>query len=139
MLQTVTKTRFYSPGPIFREGDRGSEMYVIRSGHVKVTKNVHGIMVRIAELGRGDHFGEMALIDGTPRSATALAEDQVEVDVYDDAALKQLIAEDPEFALNMLRAMSTRLREVDDRVTELVARGRLPHADAAHLSEHTTY
>ena len=71
MQATASRTRIYRKGPIFREGDDGSTMFVIKSGRVMITKNMYGIMVKIAELGPGDHFGEMSLLEGQPRSATA--------------------------------------------------------------------
>lgn len=138
MQETNSKTRVYLKGPIFREGDDGDAMYVIRSGNVRITKSMHGIMVRIADLGPGDYFGEMAFFEGAPRSSTAIAQTQVEADVYDHKALACRIASEPEFAFAMLRALSHRLRQIDDRLTELVARGRLPKEEAAKLGQHTS-
>ena len=134
--QTARRTKYYSKEPIFREGDQGDEMYVIKSGRVVITKNMYGIMVKIAELGAGDHFGEMALLEGTPRSAFALADTPVELEVYDHDALMERIAGDPEFAFAMLRAMSHRLRQIDERLTDLVAKGRLPKEEAWRISGH---
>jgi CRP/FNR family cyclic AMP-dependent transcriptional regulator len=134
--KTTPRTKYYSRNPIFREGDEGDVMYVIKSGRVKVTKNMYGIMVKIAELGPGDTFGEMALLEGTPRSAFALPDGPVEVEVFDQLALLNHIAEDPEFALNLLRALSHRLREVDERLTNLVAKGRLPKEEATKIGRH---
>lgn len=139
MQETAHRTKYYPKGLIFREGDAGDAMYVIRSGSVKVTKNMYGIMVKIAELGPGDYFGEMALLEGVPRSASAIAETPVEADLYDRKALVQLIAAEPEFAIGMLRAMSDRLRQIDNRLTDLVAKGRLPKEEATQITRHTMY
>jgi CRP-like cAMP-binding protein len=62
---------------------------------------------------------------------------QVEAEVYDHEALACHIASQPEFAFAMLRAIADRLREIDDRLTDLVARGRLPEEEAATLGQHT--
>jgi CRP-like cAMP-binding protein len=134
---TASRTKSYPAGPIFREGDRGDEMYIIKTGKVTITKNMYGIMVKIAELGPGDFFGEIAFLESAPRSSTAIAMTQVDVDVYDHKALACRIASQPEFAFGMLRAMADRLRKIDARVTDLVARGRLPEEDAAKLGLHT--
>ena len=91
-------------------------------------------MVGLAELGPGDYFGEMGLLDGTPRSASAVAETRVEVDEYDRDGLARRISADPEFAMGMMRAMSGRLREVDDRLADLVAQGRLESQDAISIA-----
>jgi CRP/FNR family cyclic AMP-dependent transcriptional regulator len=136
-MRTSTSTsRTFPRGLIYREGDAGAEMYEIGSGQVKITKNMYGIMVTISELGPGDCFGEMALVEDAVRSATAIAETPVEVDVYDLRALTQRVAAEPEFAFSMMRAMSRRLRLIDDRLTDLVAKGRLPKEEAAKLSGH---
>jgi CRP/FNR family transcriptional regulator, cyclic AMP receptor protein len=131
--------RFYRKGVIFREGDEGNVMYVIRSGKVKITKNVYGIMVTLAELGPGDHFGEMSLLEEVPRSATAIAETDLEADVLDSKALSDYVATKPEFALKMLRAMSRRLRQIDERLTDLVAKGRLPKDEASAIGPPSVY
>ena len=138
MQATASRTKLYRKGPIFREGDKGDAMFVIKTGRVRITKNLHGIMVKIADLGPGDHFGEMALIEGVPRSATAIADSQVEADVYDRKALKELVASDPEFAFTMLQEMSHRLRQIDERLTDLVAKGRLPRDEASKFGPNTT-
>ena len=139
MPEIASKTRIYPKGPIFREGDAGDSMYIIQSGTVEITKNMYGVMVKIAELGPGDYFGEMAFLEGAPRSSTALAKTQVEAEVYDHKALACRIASEPEFAFSMLRAMSHRLRQIDDRLTDLVARGRLPSQEASDLGQHSLY
>ena len=138
MQKTAWRTKTYLKGPIFREGDDGDAMYVIKSGRVKITKNMYGIMVKIAELGPGDHFGEMSLLEGARRSAFALADTQVELEVLDLGALMERIVEDPEFAFAMLRTMSRRIRQIDERLTDLVARGRLPREEAMRISQHAT-
>jgi CRP-like cAMP-binding protein len=114
-------------------------MYVIKSGKVKITKSMYGIMVKIAEIGPGDFFGEIAFLENAPRSSTAIAMTQVEADVYDRQALACHIAAQPEFAFAMLRAIASRLREIDERLTDLVARGRLPKEEAAELGQHALY
>lgn len=139
MKESAVTIRIFPKGPIYREGDAGDAMYAIRSGEVTITKNMYGIMVKLADLGPGHWFGEMALLEGAPRSATAIAETSVEVDVYDLEALTDRIAADPEFALAMMRSMSVRLRRIDERLTDLVAKGRLPKEEAAALREHTGY
>lgn len=125
----------FKPGPIYRDGDHGDEMFVIISGRVKVMKDMYGIMVTVADLGPGDRFGYMAFFEDGRRTATAIAETKVEVEVFDPEALAGRIAAEPEFAFALLRAMSHRLKKVDDRVAELVATQRLRPDSAAELGE----
>jgi len=108
-------------------------MFAIQSGKVKITKNIYGIMVAVADLGPGDYFGYMAFFEGNRRSATALAETPVVVEVYDRKALAAHIAAEPEFAFALLREMSHRLKQIDERVSDLVAKGRLEPEGAAGL------
>ena len=70
--------------PIFEEGSTGSEMYLIYSGKVLLSVRGENQQIPLAELNPGDFFGEMALVDDSPRSATAAAvEDNTELIVID--------------------------------------------------------
>ena len=122
---------------IFREGDAGGEMYVIKSGRVKLTKKTHGIVATIATLEAGDFFAEMSLFDDAPRSATATAVGKVELVAYDKQTLTDSIARDPAIALSMLAAMSRRIRAIDDELAQLVAKGLLPKEQATALRRYT--
>ena len=77
LLSTLSRERRYNPGEvIFHEGEQGDEMFVILSGTVLISKFIPGAGDEaLTFLGRGDYFGEMALIDGEPRSAGARAHD----------------------------------------------------------------
>jgi len=133
--ESASNTKTYPKGLLYRDGDPGDEMFIIRSGQVKISKNMYGIMVSVAELGPGDSFGYMAFFEGEQRSATAIAATRVVVDVYDRKAMAARIAAEPEFAFSLLRAMSHRLKQVDERVADLVAQKRLLPEGAAELGE----
>jgi CRP-like cAMP-binding protein len=79
LLSTLSHERRYNPGEvIFHEGEQGDEMFVILSGTVLISKFIPGAGDEaLTFLGRGDYFGEMALIDSEPRSAGARAHDDV--------------------------------------------------------------
>jgi CRP/FNR family cyclic AMP-dependent transcriptional regulator len=105
--------RTYNKGDvIFAENSQGSEMYILRSGQVKLTI---GSEEGTAEVGiletPGDFFGEMALVDASPRSATAVAEaDHTQIEVLDQTALMGILKESPQFALDLMRELSRRVR-----------------------------
>jgi CRP/FNR family cyclic AMP-dependent transcriptional regulator len=102
--------RFESDKKIFVRDDAGACMYVVRSGKV-------GIMAAGAVLenvGPNGIFGEMALIDGSPRSATAVAREPTEVAVIDERTFLYLVEKDPRFALQMLRLLAARLRRMTE-------------------------
>ena len=106
-------SRAYKAGEtVFREGDDGYVMYVVLEGSVKLS--VTGRSVE--KVVKGGVFGEMALIDSSPRSATAMAiTDCVLVSVTAER-FKSLIQETPGFALEIMSIMASRLRSMDRRI-----------------------
>lgn len=99
---------------LFVRGDRGDEAYAVRTGSVEV----RGVGMAITTLGPGGIFGEMALIDDQPRSASAVAVEQTELVVIDRACFHRLIAESPAFSLLVMRVLAGRLRETDRALME---------------------
>ncbi len=138
MLKAKGETKSYRDlEVIFREGDTGKEMYIIKSGKVKITKKMRGLVANIAVLEPGDFFAEMALFEDSPRSATATAMGKVEVIAYDKNALAESIKEDPGIAFKMLEVMSKRIRKIDDEVTGLIIKGLLPKEEAEKIRRYT--
>lgn len=91
---------------IFTTGDAGDFMYVVRSGEVEIER---GGKV-IETLSAGGIFGEMALIDGSPRSATARAKTDAEVAPINERSFLFLVHETPFFAIAVMRTLAERLR-----------------------------
>lgn len=91
---------------IFHEGDTGAEMYGIVEGTVELRSG--GKVLRT--LGPDDVFGEMALVDQSPRSAAAVAESPCVLAVIDRRRFLFLVQETPTFALQVMSAMASRLR-----------------------------
>ena len=108
---------------IVREGTRGRDMFIIQEGEVTISRTVGDRELVLANLGRGSFFGEMSLLEGLPRSATVRARGATRLLVLRRGALLFKIRRDPTFALEMLHAMSRRLRYLDERITELVSSG----------------
>ena len=104
---------------IFREGDEGDRMYVIQSGKVRITKKTPEGDVTIAVLESGEIFGEMALFDRMPRSATAAADGETRVLGIDKKKLFQSIDKDPTIVFRMLLSMSQRIRRLDEEFMKL--------------------
>jgi CRP/FNR family transcriptional regulator, cyclic AMP receptor protein len=92
---------------IFAEGDDGSEMFGIVAGEVEL----HTTNRVIGTLGVDDVFGEMAIVDGTPRMATAIATTDSVLAVIDRQRFLFLVAETPMFALSVMSAMAARFGE----------------------------
>jgi len=103
---------------IFEEGSTGSEMYLIHSGRVLLsTGKNQAKQCPLIILNPGDFFGEMALVDDSPRSATASAvEDNTELIVMDRTRFLFMVRQQPEFALSLMHTLCQRLRDMDKRV-----------------------
>jgi CRP/FNR family cyclic AMP-dependent transcriptional regulator len=105
--RATDETRRFKAGEvIFKEGDRGEEFFVIRSGKVGVRLGNR----TLEELGEGEIFGEMALIDAGPRSATVIAETDVVVVPVGEKQFLFMTSEAPYFALSLMRVLVQRLR-----------------------------
>jgi uncharacterized membrane protein len=100
---------------LFRAGDSGDSMYLIERGKVRIcvqTKDRHEMT--LAELGRGDFFGEMALLDGKPRSADAVVAEDARLALLSREHFLSFIRSSPDVALEMLTALANRLRHTDE-------------------------
>ena len=103
---------------IFEEGSTGNEMYLVLSGQVLLSVRESGKEeVALAELNPGDFFGEMALVDDSPRSATAVAaKDNTELITLDRSKFLFMVRQQPEFALSLMHTLCQRLRGMDKRL-----------------------
>ena len=98
---------------IFKEGDTGGQtMFVVIEGSVD-------LLVRdklVEQLGPGGVFGEMALLDDVPRSATAIAKTDCRLVEINERRFRFLVQQTPHFALQMMRVIADRLRRMDERL-----------------------
>lgn len=106
---------------IYAEGDLGSEMYVIQSGAVRVFRELAGVKQELAIMERGDFFGEIAVLEGLPRSAAAEAIEDVELIEINSTTFDRMIRGNIEIAVRMLRKLSNRLQEAN-RKLEILSR-----------------
>ncbi|MFW6102304.1 MAG: Crp/Fnr family transcriptional regulator [Chloroflexota bacterium] len=115
------RQRYRKSEVIFEEGSTGSEMYLIHSGRVLLSVRQNETQqIPVVVLNPGDFFGEMALVDDSPRSATASAvEDGTELIVMDRARFMFMVRQQPEFALSLMHTLCQRLRDMDKRLPPL--------------------
>lgn len=98
---------------IVRQGEAGDCMYVIQKGRAEVLREKDGKGVRLAVLGEGDVFGEMALFEREARSATVRALGDMRALTVDKKTFLRKVHEDPSLAYRILQKMSYRIRELD--------------------------
>ena len=102
----IESRRFMAGSTIFREGDEANELFVIKSGKVRIQIGNR----TLTELEPDSIFGEMALIDNEPRSATAIAVTDVELVPVGEKQFLFLVSQTPYFALKVMRVLVQRLR-----------------------------
>jgi CRP/FNR family transcriptional regulator, cyclic AMP receptor protein len=105
---------------LFREGERGEEMFVVQSGVVQIVKRVGGEERPLATLGRGEFLGEMAILNGRPRTATAVVLEPTKCLVIDAATLEQMVANNAEIALRLVKKLARRLDSADEMIQILL-------------------
>jgi uncharacterized membrane protein len=108
---------------LFQAGDPGDSLFIVRSGDIELfIKDTAGQKIVLTTAGPGDMFGELAMLDTGPRTATALALAESEVLVLDRDDLVLLFQRQPEAALHMLAALSGLTRKADELLRTRVSR-----------------
>ena len=114
MFFTKKKLHFKKGEVIFNEEDEsGNEMYFIDSGRVRIVKKVGDTEVTLAILGSGNFFGELSLITGNKRVASATTLTSCKLHTMDKEAFEASISNDKKFVREILEALAIRLEETD--------------------------
>ena len=118
--------RFFSEGDvIFRENEPGMEMYVIIEGQVEIRKATGPSSSKtLTTLQKGDMFGEMAVIEKMPRSATAVAIAPTRILVLNERLYDTMVASNPDFARKMNRVLSARIRRANAIIQNVMSTNR---------------
>jgi CRP-like cAMP-binding protein len=98
---------------VFRQGDPGGSVYVIRAGRVRVLKESSGRQRMVTTLGPGDFFGEMAVVTGRPRSATVEVVEDAELLKVPGGKLQEMVAGTGEVAIRLIRHLAERLENAN--------------------------
>jgi CRP-like cAMP-binding protein len=115
---------------VFQEGDVGNEMYVIQSGKVDITKRSRDVEKVLVTLGPGAFFGEMAIINNKPRSASAVVVEEARLLVIGPKTFDAMIRGNAEIAVRMIKILAQRLQEADEQIENLMikdANSRVVH------------
>lgn len=108
-------------GVIFKEGDPGDLMYILLEGAVELRKEVQGAEIVLKTIDqKNDFFGEMALIDGKPRSATAVAVKPTRLIPVDINAFEKMVLTNGKFAWKIIGILSDRIRETNKQLEGLL-------------------
>jgi len=105
---------------VFREGEPGSEMYVLQEGRVRILKTVRKQEKSLAILKPGDFFGEMAILNDHVRTATAAAIDDCKVLAFDQSTFEAMITSHVGITIRLIRRLASRLRDADDQIENLM-------------------
>jgi CRP/FNR family cyclic AMP-dependent transcriptional regulator len=106
---------------LFLEGDTQSkEMYVIHKGKVKISKTVGNQETVLAYLGQGEFFGEMAILNNKPRSASAEVTEDSTLLVIDPKTFETMIKSNAEVAFRMIKKLADRIEETDNKIELLM-------------------
>ena len=129
-IARVTHEESYQTGsPIFKYGDSGDKLCLILEGKVRIARDLHGLGEEtLAVLSEGQTFGEMALLDESPRSADAWAHTTCRLLTVPKDGFDDLLFMDKELAYevlwSMVRMLTSRLRETNDKLTLLSSSGK---------------
>ncbi len=103
---------------IFREGDQGNTAYVVESGVVELVKFTGEDYVTLSEITAGTLFGEMAIIDGSPRSASARAKEECMLNEITEAQLKAYMSRSPDTSMDMMRRLASYARTANEKLNK---------------------
>lgn len=107
---------------LFRDGEHGSTMYVLQSGRVRVFKEVGGQQKTLATLGPGEFFGEMAILNDKPRTASAEVIEDARLLVIDGQTFGAMVVHNTEIAVRLIRRLAKRLDNANELIDILMHR-----------------
>jgi len=107
---------------LFRQGETGEEMFVLQSGKIRITKSVREGSKILAVLGPGEFFGEMAILNGAPRSATAEAIEDAKLVVINGKTFESMVVSNAEIAVRLIKKLARRLAAADALIEVLMHR-----------------
>src|SRR5213082_3724613 len=121
-LMAVARRRIFRSGEvIFHREDHGQVLYVIKEVKVKISLiSPEGQEISLVVFGKGECFGEFAILDGLPRSADAVAMERVECYTLQRSDFHKAIIKNPKIAIQVLESLSKRLRTTDQMIEDLI-------------------
>ncbi len=105
---------------IFSEGDQGSEMYIIQDGKVRISKTIGESEHVLAVLGKGDFFGEMAIVNNVKRTANATAASEVNLLCFNRNGFTNMINKNAKIAINIIDKLCRRLQNMNMQIQHIL-------------------
>jgi CRP-like cAMP-binding protein len=105
---------------LFREGERGDAMFVVQRGQVRISVQVGGVEKVLSTLGPGEFVGEMSILSGNPRSATATCVEDARMLVVDGRTFEAMLRANSEIAIRMIRKLAERLQRANEQIENLL-------------------
>jgi len=133
----MTRTHFADGQILFREGDPADSVFRLLSGTVEVLRELDGYPILLGRVDAGQFVGEMGVVENRPRSATARAAIEVEAEVLTPSEFLDEIVSSPQTARELIRRLSQRLRQADDRIVNDERRRGPLHANWLQYEEPT--
>lgn len=131
LAKSLIERRYAAGQMIMNQGDEGSSMFIVAEGHV----NIHlpgeaSRRISLKDVSYGEYFGEIALFDDKPRSASALASTDAVLLELDRDTLSKYVNERPHAAMTLLRTLAQRLRETNDMLSQRAAKNVMQEIEA---------
>lgn len=115
-MSNVQRETFEAGKFIFLEGSKDFHFYIVEEGKVEIFTNNGGNYLRISEVGPGESFGEFAMLDRSPRSASARALTNCTLVKVTEAGFEELLAQIPGWASSMLKSFAVRLKNMNEKL-----------------------
>jgi CRP/FNR family cyclic AMP-dependent transcriptional regulator len=133
----MTRRHFAEGQLLFREGDPADGVFRLFSGTVDILRELDGDPILLGTVGAGQFIGEMGVVENRPRSATARATSEVEVEILTPTEFLDQIVGSPQAARELIQRLSQRLREADDRIVNDERRSGRAHGTRTHADSQT--
>ena len=133
MAETV---KFKAGSLLFKEGDEGGGLYILRRGRVRVFRERNNLEVVLAELGPGDVLGTMTLLTGEPRTASVRALEEVEAVIMDAASFASGLDDLPKWAAVVIKYLTARIKNVNEMLVESSLRDRRLRHQTSNVFHH---
>lgn len=133
MAETV---KYKAEQLLFKEGDEGGGLFIIRRGRVRVFRERNALEVPLAELGPGDVLGTMTLLTGEPRTASVRALEDVEAVIMDAASFASGLGELPKWAVVVIKDLTARIKNVNEMLVESSLRDRRLRHQTSNVLHH---